>query len=222
MKTLFIMLIYALTSTLYFGQDATLQQTPHPQFMMTKGEGLSPFIMVKIEGKTKKNFIKKRLNGLIKITINQVKLSKHKLKMIIFVYSLDISDEQKNKIIQIFKDFPLKSVNSQAINYSSLSRANDVLNYLSDSLNKIIKNVTSTNSKTSSSNSTNLDSNKFSNYYDKVLKVNRIAVFENNYNLERNENVKTDSYIILLENEIQFKKANGTLSYRNLKDKKYN
>ena len=54
MKKLFIILISALTSTLYFGQDATPQQTPPPtQFTITKAEGLSPFIVVKTEGKTK-------------------------------------------------------------------------------------------------------------------------------------------------------------------------
>ena len=62
-------------------------------------------------------------------------------KMMQSVYNLDISDEKKSKIIQTFKNFPLNSVNSQTINYSSLSKANDVLNYLNDSLRKIVENV---------------------------------------------------------------------------------
>ena len=62
MKKLFIILISALTSTLYFGQDATPQQTPPPtQFTITKAEGLSPFIVVKTEGKTKEELYKKTI-----------------------------------------------------------------------------------------------------------------------------------------------------------------
>ena len=67
MKKLFIMLISALTSTLYFGQDATPQQTPPPaQFTITKAEGLSPFIVVKTEGKTKEELYKKTIEWINK------------------------------------------------------------------------------------------------------------------------------------------------------------
>ena len=61
------MLISALTSTLYFGQDATPQQTPPPtQFTITKAEGLSPFIVVKTEGKTKEELYKKTIEWINK------------------------------------------------------------------------------------------------------------------------------------------------------------
>ena len=67
MKKLLIMLISALTSTLYFGQDATPQQTPPPtQFTITKAEGLSPFIVVKTEGKTKEELYKKTIEWINK------------------------------------------------------------------------------------------------------------------------------------------------------------
>ena len=67
MKKLFIILISALTSTLYFGQDATPQQTPPPtQFTITKAEGLSPFIVVKTEGKTKEELYKKTIEWINK------------------------------------------------------------------------------------------------------------------------------------------------------------
>lgn len=67
MKKLLIMLISALTPTLYFGQDATPQQTPPPkQFTITKAEGLSPFIVVKTEGKTKEELYKKTIEWINK------------------------------------------------------------------------------------------------------------------------------------------------------------
>ncbi len=67
MKKLLITLISALTSTLYFGQDATPQQTPPPtQFTITKAEGLSSFIVVKTEGKTKEELYKKTIEWINK------------------------------------------------------------------------------------------------------------------------------------------------------------
>ncbi len=67
MKKFIFLLTTALTSTLYFGQDATPQQTPPPtQFTITKAEGLSPFIVVKAEGKTKEELYKKTIEWINK------------------------------------------------------------------------------------------------------------------------------------------------------------
>lgn len=84
-------------------------------------------------------------------------------KMILSVNNLEISDEQKNQIIQTFKGIPLKSVNNQTINYSSLSATNDVLNYLQDSLRKIINNVTRSNFEQKASSNTTYNSSLANN-----------------------------------------------------------
>ncbi|QQM25638.1 hypothetical protein [Elizabethkingia sp. M8] len=58
------------------------------------------------------------------------------------VYKFDIPSEQKEEIIRRFKEVPLKSINSQSINYSDNNTTNDVINYLYESINKITHQVT--------------------------------------------------------------------------------
>lgn len=135
--------------------------------------------------------------------------------MVQSVYNLDLTNEEKTKIINKFQNESLRIINTQAFNYSSLNETNKVLKYLRDNLNKIIQNTVLLNKKSSGSNTDLSD-------YSKILKVDKISVFGDKYKFIKDENIITDSYIIISENEIQFKRADGTLSYRDLKNKKYN
>ncbi|MFC6268000.1 hypothetical protein [Frigoriflavimonas asaccharolytica] len=158
---------------------------------------------------------------------NTAYVQKEVQKMIQSVYNFDIPDSQKQEIVKNFKDVPLKSVNSQAINYSSLSQANDVLNYLSNSLNKIIKNVVSAYEQNVETTTTQISNNtkkiNFEDYYNTIFIVDRIAIWSAKYSkFLSDENISSNSYIILKENTIEFKRADGTLSYRNLENKRYN
>ena len=59
MKKFIFLVATALTSSILFGQDTTPAQTPPPtNFTITKDVGLSPFIVVKTEGKTKEELYK--------------------------------------------------------------------------------------------------------------------------------------------------------------------
>lgn len=135
--------------------------------------------------------------------------------MIQSVYDSDLTDEEITKIINKFQNEPLRSVNSQTINYSSLSETNRVLNYLSDSLNKIIQNVIS-----SKSTPTVVPVKSLSDYYNQRMKVYNIYKYVNK--IGTNLPIKTNSYLIVTEHFIEFKRADGTLGTRDLSNKRYN
>lgn len=146
-------------------------------------------------------------------------------KMFDTVYNLDIYDNQKNQIIETFKNSPLESVNSQRINYSNVNECNRVLNYLRDSLNTIIKNVTASNSANTSQNNSSNDydsDGKIIVHYGKTLPVYNIAIFDHNNKRVKDETIKSDSYVVINDDKILFKKADGELSYRDLRNKVYN
>lgn len=155
-------------------------------------------------------------------------------KMEQYVYDLDIPDSQKSQILQAFQDVPLKSINSQTINYSNSNTTNEVVNYLRKSLGKIINNVTSVktpetkvhqkinyNDPSSSAIRNKQVSIENANNYNKEITVSKIVHFINSKNIQQEEKIDTSSYIILTENEIKFKNAKGDLLFRNLTDKKY-
>ncbi|MBO4234792.1 hypothetical protein [Riemerella anatipestifer] len=135
-------------------------------------------------------------------------------KMIQSVYNLNISNEQKDKIIQTFKDIPLKSVNSQTINYSNLSNANDVLNYLHNSLSKIIENVTS--SKVMDTTNSGI----LSRFFNQKMKVYAITKSKNGES-PIGTPISSDSYIILTGRSLIFKRADGTIGERQLSNQFY-
>ena len=159
-------------------------------------------------------------------------------KMIQSVYNLDISDEKKIKIVQTFKDFPLNSVNSQTINYSSLSKANDVLNYLNDSLRKIVENVIAgreTYFNTENQNKTNYSSpSKTENQKNKVKYNLLLGGIDKRYKLllqawnvvyyDENRKEMTKKYpvsiencqVILDKNLIKYKGEDGNFVERKL------
>lgn len=58
------------------------------------------------------------------------------------------------------------------------------------------------------------------NYYGKTLKV--WSIYEYIGNQGKTHSIQNDSFVIVNENYIQFKKADGSISYRELKNKKYN
>lgn len=67
MKKFIFLVATALTSSILFGQDTTPAQTPPPtNFTITKDVGLSPFIVVKAEGKTKEELYKKTIEWINK------------------------------------------------------------------------------------------------------------------------------------------------------------
>ena len=67
MKKFIFLVATALTSSILFGQDTTPAQTPPPtNFTITKDVGLSPFIIVKTEGKTKEELYKKTIEWINK------------------------------------------------------------------------------------------------------------------------------------------------------------
>ena len=67
MKKFIFLFITAFNTSLVFGQDATPLQTPSPSnFTITKAEGLSPFIIVKTENKTKEELYKKTIEWINK------------------------------------------------------------------------------------------------------------------------------------------------------------
>jgi len=67
-------LLFIAFSNNVFSQDATPDQTPPPkEFSVNKDQELTDFLVITCEGKTKKNYTKRQLNGLVKLTINQVK-----------------------------------------------------------------------------------------------------------------------------------------------------
>lgn len=135
--------------------------------------------------------------------------------MIKSVYDLDITDDEKTKIISRFQNEPLQYVNNQTFNYSNSNETNKVLNYLSESLNKIIRNTLSNKTTVTQQ----IPTKSFSDYYNKYLKVWNIYEYQGTQG-------KTipiqDSYIFVTEHEIQFKRADGTLGSRSLSNKVYN
>lgn len=148
------------------------------------------------------------------------------------INSLDVTDEQRKLISDTFQKSCINEINRTRINYSSANETNRVIQWLYDSANTIIKNVTaSTNVSSSSNNSSSYQNNSSNDYsndskiksnYGKTLPVYNIAIFDHNNKRVKDETIKSDSYIVINDNQIMFKKADGEISYRDLKNKVYN
>lgn len=143
------------------------------------------------------------------------------------INNLDLSYEQRQLISDSFRKKCVDEINRTRINYSSANETNRVIKWLYDSVNTIIKNTTAS-SFTSNTDSNNSSSNDYSNdsnikaNYGKTLPVYNIAVFDYNNKRVKDETISTNSYVIINDNQIAFKKADGEISYRDLKNKVYN
>mgnify|MGYP003609018382 CR=1 FL=1 len=73
-------------------------------------------------------------NNVDEVQSNVNRLSRH-------INNLDITEDQRERIFTRFKKL-LASLQQQSINYSSTSETNSVINWLYDSVNKIIKSET--------------------------------------------------------------------------------
>ncbi len=58
------------------------------------------------------------------------------------VNKLDITEKQKQDILELFQKNGIASLNAQRLNYSSDAQTNQAINYLYNSVNSIIKIVT--------------------------------------------------------------------------------
>lgn len=156
--------------------------------------------------------------------------------MVQSVYDLEITEEQKNIIIKTFNDVPLKSINTKGFNYSSLSETNRVINYLSESLSKIIRKVVIaevTNLPKSDESSSfksglrskvisqeSYESSPLSHYYNNLFKVSSISQVDGTN--AKTHTIKSDSYVILRSDGIEFKRADGSIGTRDFSNKRYN
>jgi hypothetical protein len=134
------------------------------------------------------------------------------------INNLDLPYGQRQLISDTFRKKCVDEINRTRINYSSANETNRVIQWLYDSINTIIKNVT-----VSSFNSIPDNNNQSSNYssnsivitnYGKKLPVYNIAVFSQSNNRLRDEMIMSDSYIIINENRIEFKRADGFVTHR--------
>ncbi|AZA55356.1 hypothetical protein EG348_21335 [Chryseobacterium sp. G0201] len=142
------------------------------------------------------------------------------------INNLDVTDKQRQLIHDTFQKSCINEVNRTKINYSSANETNRIIQWLYDSINTIIKNVTAPSFNSmpdSNSQSSNYSSNSLviANY-GKKLPVYNIAVFSQSSNRLRDETIMSDSYVIINENRIEFKRADGFVTYRNFYDKVYN
>lgn len=157
---------------------------------------------------------------------------------------LDISNSDKSLIKKTFGDQINKNINNQKINYGSSNKTNEIINWLYDTVNKIVKNVTTIEQNTSANTSSNYSSNNYSEtkktnysnssannskiksfeeYYNNSLGVYRIAIYnENTLKFQPDEKITNNSYIILRESYIEFKRADGSISQRPINNKKFN
>lgn len=134
------------------------------------------------------------------------------------INELDISENQRTLIIKTF--FKHFEDNQRNFNLNSTSETNGIVNWLFDSANKIIRNVTSSKSRNVS---TSGKSDEMSDFYDKILNVYRIAIYHpRTSTFSPDEKIINKSYIVLKDNEILFRRADGSESYRNLANRKYN
>lgn len=58
-----------------------------------------------------------------------------------YIESADISDKRKDIIISPFREIIQKNLNGRTFDLSSERQTNDIINWLYDSINKIIKNT---------------------------------------------------------------------------------
>ncbi len=134
------------------------------------------------------------------------------------INELDISESQRTLITTTF--FKHFADNQRNFNLNSTSETNGIVNWLFDSANKIIRNVTSSKSRNVS---TSAKSDEMSYFYDKILNVYRIAIYHpSTLTFSPDEKIINKSYIVLKDNEILFRRADGSESYRNLANRKYN
>ena len=123
---------------------------------------------------------------------------------------LDVTNYEREQIRNAFAKLIAENLSGQKFNYSSASETNRIINWLYDSTNRIIKNVTSKENNT----------DKISRFYNKKLNVNKIMIFNDPAN-KGEVYIKSDSYVIISENKIVFKKADGEILERNLYNKRY-
>ena len=94
-------------------------------------------------------------------------------------------------------------------------------------MNQLIKNVTSQHKNVTSQYKSNVYTNSseidyWENFYNKKISVDYISIFDKNGRFVKRDNIRYDSYVIIGNNTIEFKRADGSLLYRNFLDKKYN
>lgn len=123
---------------------------------------------------------------------------------------LDVTNYEREQIRNAFAKLIAENLSGQKFNYSSASETNRIINWLYDSTNRIIKNVTSKENNT----------DKISRFYNKKLNVNKIMIFNDPAN-KGEVYIKSDSYVIISDNKIVFKKADGEILERNLYNKRY-
>ncbi|GEN77470.1 hypothetical protein [Chryseobacterium hagamense] len=147
------------------------------------------------------------------------------------INNLNVTDEQRQLIHDTFQKSCVNEVNRTRINYSSANETNRVIQWLYDSVNTIIKNVTASSRVSSNNNSSNYQNNSSNDYssdskikanYGRTLPVYNIAIFDKNNRRLKDETIITDSYVIINENRIDFKRADGFVTYRDFYNKVYN
>lgn len=145
------------------------------------------------------------------------------------INNLDVDDEQKQVISNNFQK-QVDELNKKNINYSSANETNRVIQWLYDSLNIFIKNATSSYSSSNSSNNsysrtseTNNKPLKYEDFFNRTLNVYRIAIYHpSTYKFSPDEKIINNSYIVLKDNTILFRRADGTEYSRDLTNKRYN
>ena len=140
---------------------------------------------------------------------------------------LNVTDSEKEQIRNAFAKLIAENLSGQRFNYSSASETNRIINWLYESTNKIIKNVTSQHKNVTSQYKSNVYTNSseidyWENFYNKKISVDYISIFDKNGRFVKRDNIRYDSYVIIGNNTIEFKRADGSLLYRNFLDKKYN
>lgn len=145
---------------------------------------------------------------------NNVQLVQNTINAIVDqINSLDISTKRRDLIIQTFSTHVRKNLNGKSANYSSANETRSIINWLYDTANQIIKNTESMDNSPSTNKS-------LSGFFGREYNVFKIKQFGENAKPE--EKIVNGSYILLSENEIRFKKADGSLVFRNLINKRYN
>lgn len=147
------------------------------------------------------------------------------------INNLNVTNEQRQLIHDTFQKSCVNEVNRTRINYSSANETNRVIQWLYDSVNTIIKNVISSSSVSSNNSSSNYQNNSSNDYssdskikanYGRTLPVYNIAIFDKNNRRLKDETIISDSYVIINENRIDFKRADGFVTYRDFYNKVYN
>ncbi len=131
------------------------------------------------------------------------------------INSLSVSQQRKTKILNAFK---------KTVEMNSRRISNGNVDWLYEVTNLIINDNSDTSntpeSTTNASTTSYSNAKSISSYYGRTLKV--WSIYEYIGNQGKTHSIQNDSFVIVNENYIQFKKADGSISYRELKNKKYN